>query len=135
MTLTAQPQLTNGTAGLAAFQNETHFYAINVAIVDGHLAEVSLEKPAGGRGSGRRGGGGNADAAAPTNAPSAGLKLPDNLTSIDLRIEGAGSVTKLLYRTGSGDFTQLGQDLPSSFLSTDTAGGFQGVTLGMFAHN
>jgi len=27
----------------------------------------------------------------------------------------------------------VGQDLPSSFLSTDTAGGFQGVTLGMFA--
>ena len=26
-------------------------------------------------------------------------------------------------------------DLPSSFLSTDIAGGFQGVTLGMFAHN
>ena len=29
--------------------------------------------------------------------------------------------------------TQLGQDLQSSFLSTDTAGGFQGVMLGMFA--
>jgi hypothetical protein len=28
-----------------------------------------------------------------------------------------------------------GGDLQSSFLSTDTAGGFQGVMLGIFAHN
>ena len=60
-------------------------------------------------------------------------KLPDNVTSIQLEIEGAGAVTKCFYRTANGKRTQLGQDLESSFLSTDTAGGFQGVTLGMFA--
>ena len=59
--------------------------------------------------------------------------LPDNVTSIQLEIEGAGPVTKCFYRTSSGKRTQLGQDLESSFLSTETAGGFQGVTLGMFA--
>jgi hypothetical protein len=60
-------------------------------------------------------------------------KLPDNLSSIDLQITGAGPVMKCLYKAGNGIFTQLGTNLQSSFLSTDTAGGFQGVTLGVFA--
>jgi len=59
--------------------------------------------------------------------------LPDNTVSIDLKIEGQGPNIRFFYKTGS-DFTQLGQDFQSSFLSTDTAGGFQGVTLGIFAH-
>jgi beta-xylosidase len=86
-------------------------------------------KPAGGRGFG----GGGDRGAQPGILTT--QKLPDNLVSIDLKIEGAGPVTRCFYKTGNGDFTQLGQDLQSSFLSTDTAGGFQGVTLGMFAHN
>jgi alpha-N-arabinofuranosidase len=129
VTLTAQPSMTNCVAGLAAFQNEGHYYAINVKIDSGHLTEISLEKPAGGLG-GRR-------AAPPRRGGSPTAlttqKLPDNLVSIGLKIEGAGSVTKCFYKVGKGEFTQLGEDLQSSFLSTDTAGGFQGVTLGMFA--
>lgn len=122
--LAAQPRTTNCTAGLAAFQNERHFYAICVKIDSGRLAEVSLEQAAGGGGFGRAG-------AQPNILIT--QKLPENVTSIDLRIEGAGPVTKCFYKTANGGFTQLGQDLQSSFLSTDTAGGFQGVTLGMFA--
>lgn len=127
-TLAAQRTTTNCTAGLAAFQNEGHYYAINVKIESGHLVEISLEQPTGGRGFGfgRRGGG------APPKI-LATEKLPDNLTSIRLEIEGAGPVTKCFYQVGGGARAQLGQDLQSSFLSTDTAGGFQGVTLGMFA--
>jgi beta-xylosidase len=60
-------------------------------------------------------------------------KLPDNIASIDLKIEGAGPRTRCFYKIGNGEFIQLGQELESSFLSTATAGGFQGVTLGMFA--
>ena len=118
-------------AGLAAFQNEGHYYAINVKIDSGHLAEVSLEQAAG-RGSGR---GPRSGDETPQPKILATEKLPDNVTSIGLKIEGSGPTTRCLYRVGSGEFTQLGQDLQSSFLSTDTAGGFQGVTLGMFAHN
>ncbi len=70
-----------------------------------------------------------------TPAILATATLPANLASIDLKIEGAGPITRCLYRVGAGEFTQLGQELQSSFLSTDTAGGFQGVTLGLFAHN
>jgi alpha-N-arabinofuranosidase len=67
-------------------------------------------------------------------SPLASQKLPENVSSIDLKIEGAGPTTRCFYKIGNGDFKQLGKDLDSSFLSTETAGGFQGVTLGVFAH-
>ena len=132
VTLTAQPKTANCTAGLAAFQNEGHYYALNVKINSGHLATISLEQASGHGGSGRRG---------PDGGPNAEPKLlatrelPDHLASVQLKIEGAGPVTRCFYKTANGEFTQLGEDLPSSFLSTETAGGFQGVTLGMFAYN
>lgn len=63
----------------------------------------------------------------------AAQKLPDNLSTIGLQIEGASPVTKCSYENAGGGLTQLGRDLPSSFLSTDTAGGFQGATSGRFA--
>ncbi len=127
--LTAQPKTVSCTAGLAAFQNEGHYYAINVKIDSGHLTEIALEQAAGSSGFGRRagGGGGSQPNILATEA------LPDNLAFIDLEIEGAGPVTRCSYKTGNRGFRQLGQDLQSSFLSTDTAGGFQGVTLGVFA--
>jgi beta-xylosidase len=62
-------------------------------------------------------------------------ELSDKLVSIELKIEGAGPVTRCFYKAGNAGFTQIGPDLQSSFLSTDTAGGFQGVTLGVFAHD
>jgi xylan 1,4-beta-xylosidase len=131
VTMAAQPKTANCVAGLAAFQNESHYYAINVKIDSGNLTEISIEQPAGrGRGGrGRRGGG-----QAQINV-QASEELPGNVKSIDLKIEGAGPVTRVYYKIGNGVFIQLGEDLESSFLSTDTAGGFQGVTLGMFAHN
>jgi xylan 1,4-beta-xylosidase len=129
VTLTAQPKTANCVAGLAAFQNEGHYYAINVTIDSSHLTEISVEQAAGGSGRGFHRGGGQVQ-----SKLLASQELPDNTTSIDLKIEGVGPSTRLFYKIG-GDFTQIGEDLQSSFLSTDTAGGFQGVTLGMFAHN
>lgn len=134
VTLSAQPATVNCVAGLAAFQNETHYYAINVKIDAGKLTEISVEKAAaasdlGGR---RRGGAQQPQAQA---ALLVSQELPGNVTSVDLKIEGAGPRLRFFYKVGSGDFVQLGPDLESSFLSTETAGGFQGVTLGMFAQN
>ena len=133
VTLTTQPKTVDCTAGLAAYQNEGHFYTISVKIAAGQLAAITLEQPAGGgggRGFGGRGGGSTPPRELATE------KLPANLASIRLEFEGAGPVTKAFYTIGKGHNShrvQLGQDLQSSFLSTDTAGGFQGVTLGMFA--
>jgi alpha-N-arabinofuranosidase len=116
--MSAQPKTVNCVAGLAAFQNETHYYAINVKIDAGRLTEVSLEQP---------------QARQPTNLAT--QALPENATSIELKIQGNGPTTRMFYKIGNGEFTQLGEELESAFLSTDRAGGFQGVTLGMFAHN
>ena len=132
VTLKIQPKTDNCTAGLAAFQNETHFYAISVRIEEGRLVQVAAEKPA--AGAGGRGMRRNASPP-PANSELASKPLPENTTTIDLRIEGDGPVTRLFYKVGDADFVQLGDDLESTFLSTDVAGGFQGVTLGMFTHD
>ncbi|HVT79553.1 MAG TPA: family 43 glycosylhydrolase, partial [Phycisphaerae bacterium] len=103
VTLAAQPATTRCVAGLAAFQNETHYFAINVTIDSGRLAEIAIERPAGtpGRGgnAGRgRGGGSKQPAAQP------GQKLPADLASIQLKIEGAGPVTRCFYKPANGEF-------------------------------
>lgn len=125
--LSAQPKTVKCTAGMAAFQNEGHFYAISAKIDSGHITEISLEKAAGGGRFGRRTGAG---AQANVLALS---KLPDDVTSMRLEIDGAGPLTKCFYKIGKGTLVQIGPNLQSAFLSTDTAGGFQGVTLGVFA--
>jgi beta-xylosidase len=174
VSLKAQATTANCVAGLAAFQDDNHFYALNVKIDSGKLTEISVEQPAaGGRGTrgggaggprgGPRGGGTQTAPATPparsgamvpnvlggelifAGAPGGGpapaasqpapTKLPDNTTAIDLKIEGHGPVTRFFYKIANGPFSQVGQDLPSSFLSTETAGGFQGVTVGVFAHD
>jgi len=135
--MTAQPDTSECIAGLVAFQDDDNYYAINVKINSGNLTEVSFEKPASGArgGFGRRGGRGTRGATQPqATEPQVSKTLPENIKSIELKIEGAGPITRLYYKVGNGQFTQLGDDLESSYLSTDTAGGFQGVTLGMFAH-
>ena len=133
VTLSAQPKTVNCIAGLAAFQNETHYYAINVKIDAGRLTEVSLEQPpARGLGRGRRGDDAETQAQQPTNPAT--QVLPENVTSIELKIQGNGPTTRMFYKIGNGEFTQLGDEFESAFLSTDRAGGFQGVTLGMFAY-
>ena len=132
VTLTAQPETVDCTAGLAAFQNENHFYAMNVKIKSGKLAEVALEQAVARRGFGRRGG---AQEQPQESNILTSTELPENVKSIDLKIEVAGPVMHFYYKVGDGEFTQIGEDLPSTFLSTETAGGFQGVTLGMFTCN
>jgi alpha-N-arabinofuranosidase len=131
VTLSTQTNSTNCVAGLAAFQNEGHYFAINVRIDSGHLAEISLEEGGGNDGARRLA------VSEAINHPQPKMltaqKLPDKVTSIELKLVGANSTTQCFYKIGNGAFIQLGQDLQSSFLSTETAGGFQGVTLGMFA--
>jgi hypothetical protein len=62
-------------------------------------------------------------------------ELPDPLTSITLKIQGTARAIKFFYQTGQGEFEQLGPDLPSSYLNPEKGDAFQGVTLGVFAHN
>ena len=110
VTMTAQSRTANCVAGLAAFQNESHYYAMNVKIDSGNLSEISIEQPAGRNRGFDRGRGGRGGEQTQTNILASEI-LPDNLKSIDLKIEGAGSVTRLYYKIGDGDFIRLGQDL------------------------
>jgi alpha-N-arabinofuranosidase len=49
-------------------------------------------------------------------------------------VEGKGQKYTFWFRRGDGEeWRQVGGELDGSFLSTDVAGGFQGVTLGMYA--
>jgi beta-xylosidase len=131
ITLSAQPTTMDGTAGLAAYQNDSRHYAINVKIAGGHLTDISLDQAAPRRVISSRAG-----SSLPMPAPMgptllAAKQLPENLTSVTLRIQCAGPVMKCFYQTGSGEFLQLGPNLESSHVA---ASGFPAFTVGMFAY-
>ena len=101
-------------AGLAAFQNETHYFFLGVRIRQGEAKEVFLERAG--------------DAQAMASAP-----IPEPTEQLELKIEAAGRAYSFFYRADNGEFKHLMDDVDGSFLSTGVAGGFQGVTIGMFA--
>ena len=107
-------------AGLAAFQNETHYFALGVALVDGRPA-VRLERKAGG------------PPAAPADiVASAPLGLAAG-QPVYLRIDARGGVYDFYYgeRPGSWQLLKAGED--GTILSTKVAGGFVGTYVGVFA--
>jgi alpha-N-arabinofuranosidase len=52
---------------------------------------------------------------------------------INLKIQSTGRPYAFSYSIGSGEFKTLKDNVDGSYLSTDVAGGFQGVMLGMYA--
>lgn len=113
--------LANGEqAGLALLQNETHFYAaMRVADRDG--TAVVLYRRADPR-------------QPPTGVPLARIALADAGAPVRLRLRLDGPRLDAFYASGNGDWQPLAQDLDASLLSTDTAGGFTGVTFGPYAY-
>jgi xylan 1,4-beta-xylosidase len=110
-------------AGIVAFQNEGHYFFLGVRIRDGNAREVFLEQPAGG---GARG-------TTPGSSAQAAATLPEGAHTVELKIEGHGRPYAFSYRIDNGEFLVLKSQADGSFLSTETAGGFQGVMLGMYA--
>ena len=110
-------------AGLVSFQNETHYFFIGVRITGGAAREVLLEQTAGGTSEN------------PLTTILATAPLPPQSTQVELKIDADGRPHSFLYRTGGGDFLPLKEDVDGSILSTDVAGGFQGVMLGMYARS
>ncbi|GAB3094138.1 glycoside hydrolase family 43 protein [Lysobacter terrae] len=106
--------------GLALFQNETHFYATMLAR-DAKDAAVVLYRRAG-----------KADPA--MGVPLARIALPDTSHPLRLRFQLDGPRMQALYAAGDEDWQPLSTDLDASVLSTDTAGGFTGVTFGPYAY-
>jgi alpha-N-arabinofuranosidase len=60
--------------------------------------------------------------------------LAQSIQNLGLRISASGRTHQVHYSTEpGGEWSPLKTDIDGSFLSTAIAGGFQGVTIGMFA--
>src|SRR5687768_740467 len=109
-------------AGLAAFQNETHYFFLGVRVAqDGHR-EIFLERYAGKQTPGA------AEIIARAN-------LPRQPEPVELKIDGAGGKYSFSYKLSPGEWTTLKENVDGRILSSDVAGGFVGTYLGMFARS
>lgn len=116
------PARAGDKAGLAAFQNDDHYYLLAVART-GDRSVVRLERRAG---PAAAGGGGEVVAEAPLpGTPGA---------PVYLKIDARGGRYDFSYGTRPGAWTTLVRDADGTMLSTKTAGGFVGVTFGLFAY-
>ena len=107
-------------AGLTAFQNETHYYALGVALADGRSV-IRLERHAGGT----AGTPGDVVASAPLGlAPGA---------PVYLRIDARGGSYDFYYAERPGEWKLLKGGQDGTILSTKVAGGFVGTYFGLFA--
>jgi alpha-N-arabinofuranosidase len=119
--ITINPATPDCDAGLAAFQNEGHWFFLGINTGQN---KIFLEQ---------------------MNASDTDLKqnpAPDILATapvqkgqtVQLKIEGNGRLCNFWFKS-TGDWINLKSQVDASTLSTIKAGGFQGVTLGMFARS
>ena len=110
------PEAAGVSAGLTAFQNESHHFFLAVQV---HAAktEVYLERVAG---------------AAPETIASVEVPVTAG-EPVLLRIEGDGRDYSFACATSAGAWTSLMDKVDGSILSTSVAGGFVGTYLGLHA--
>jgi len=101
-------------AGLAAFQNEKHWFAFAARRV-GDGVKLTLRKRL-----------------KDQDETLAMATLPAKTTELKLRIQANGGDYAFAYDAGNG-WTWLKQDVDGTVLSTDVAGGFIGATVGPYA--
>lgn len=111
------PQDENEKAGLAAFQNRTHYYLLALTQTDG-TPTIQLEKAAGGE---------------PEVIATETVTLSPE-TPITLRIEARGGEYDFSYRPTGDEWTSLKTSADGTILSTAVAGGFVGTYFGLYAH-
>jgi len=102
-------------SGLAAFQNETHWYFLGQHL-RGEQIEVFLQRAAAG---------------GPVVVARASVPRPKD-GRLRLRISGEGGSYSFYYAAGGGWQPLLEKD-DASFLSTEMAGGFVGTVIGPYA--
>jgi xylan 1,4-beta-xylosidase len=119
-----EPRASDADAGLVAFQNETHHFFVGARIRSGRATAIFLEmlnQP-------------EKDWRTAVPQIAAELQLTASSQHIRFQIVGGGRTHQVNYRLDNGgDWIPLKTDIDASFLSTTLAGGFQGVTLGMYA--
>jgi xylan 1,4-beta-xylosidase len=114
------PATAGASAGLVAFQNETHHFYLGLRRTDSGL-QLFLERAL----ATDHGGTPQTIATAEIPVPAAGL--------VYLRISAAGRAYSFSYATAPETWRTLLADADGSILSTPVAGGFVGVYVGPFA--
>jgi len=112
------PNQTGDKAGLVAFQNRHHYYALTVGTDDG-TPVVQLEKAAGGN--------------TETIASAVLGHVEDGPTY--LKVEAEGEHYHFFYGTDPDTWTLLKENADGTILSTTVAGGFVGTYLGLYARS
>jgi len=110
------PEVAGVSAGLTAFQNESHHFFLAVRVRD-KKTEVYLERVSG---------------AAPETMASAEVPLTAG-KPLQLRIDGDGRDYSFSYAASAGEWATLKDKVDGSILSTSVAGGFVGTYLGLHA--
>ncbi|AKD05467.1 xylan 1,4-beta-xylosidase [Pontibacter korlensis] len=108
------PASKNEIAGIVAFQGEKNYYTLGKTISKGKQV-VQLRKAD------------NAVLAEET------LSRKESKKPLQLKIAFDGGKYSFYYTTNEGDWKLLKADVDGTYLSTRVAGGFVGVTLGMYA--
>nr|WP_238319443.1 glycoside hydrolase family 43 protein [Xanthomonas maliensis] len=115
-TALAVPARAGISAGLAAFQNSTAWYALGIRR-DGDAVQVFLDKR---------------DGAATTTL--AHTRIPAT-AQVRLQISGDGGAYSFAFAADGGSWQSLRRNDDAGFLSTAQAGGFVGSMIGPFAHS
>ncbi|RNI29151.1 glycoside hydrolase family 43 protein [Rufibacter latericius] len=118
-----KPASSEEFAGLVALQSEKHYYALGKTIANGKEV-VQLRK--------------SQDTTKPgtpetTVLAEAPLNPKDPKKPLFLKVDFKAGKYAFYYGTKEGEWTLLQDNVDGTFLSTRTAGGFVGVTLGMYA--
>jgi len=109
------PTSQNEKAGLAIFQNETHFYFLSKSIKDGQQVLELLKSNPDGK----------------TNEVIATVPLSDK--KVQLKIVAEGQYYHFYYAAQPNKWQSLKENVDAKFLSTKVAGGFIGCFFGMYA--
>ena len=110
------PETDNDFAGLTLFQNEKHQFLFGKTIVDNKtvLAIYRIEKEK-------------------KCIASMELKGKEVKKGIKLKVDGKGGTCDFYYSYDGKKWIALAQNIDATNLSTEIGGGFQGVTIGMYA--
>jgi alpha-N-arabinofuranosidase len=121
VTVSFEPGEAGDEAGLAAFQSETHWFALGLTRDDAGAVTLRLSQ--------RKG------ETEPVNgvAISGQIVTVPATSDVRLKFEADGARYTAWWALPEGDWQQIGPELDGRTLSTQTAGGFVGAVFGVYA--
>jgi xylan 1,4-beta-xylosidase len=120
--MTFTPGNENETAGITAYQNESHFYYMGITL-SGSRKIIRLEK-----GIKQESDKGPACIEIITEEI-----LSAEINTVYFKIKGSGKTINFFYSEDNNTWHEVGKSLSAKYLSTREAGGFVGVYIGLYA--